>query len=110
MTFKVTNTLKYSRAELTAFDDAFKRANGEPPNKEPLLGLTHPDAPLRNYTGYDSPSPMQMLETQVHELGHSLDAITRIGYDDPTRHGGTGDLAGTILSDCVKKRNGYRYK
>jgi len=72
--------------------------------------LTDPGAPLTNYTGYDSPSAIEMLITQVHELGHSLDAITQIGYDFPEKHGGKTDLGGEILENCVRDRGGFKYK
>jgi hypothetical protein len=70
-----------------------------------------PGAPLTNYTGYDVTDPMKMLKVQVHELGHSLDDITKIGYDDQERfpkH--PDDFGGKILEDCVRRRGGFKYR
>jgi YD repeat-containing protein len=106
-TFKITNSLDYSNAQLTAYNNNLKTP-GEP-TSGPIIGLTIRGAPLKNYTGTDN-GPMQMLMTQVHELGHSLDAITQIGYDIPENHSGKKDLGGKILEDCVRKRGGFKYR
>jgi RHS repeat-associated protein len=40
-----------------------------------FVGITRPFSPNVNYTASDL-SPVEMLMTQIHELGHSLDIIT----------------------------------
>ncbi|HXM47489.1 MAG TPA: hypothetical protein VN956_06435 [Pyrinomonadaceae bacterium] len=107
-TYTITNSVRYSNDQLRAIDNR-RKIPGEP-NTGRILGLTDPGAPLTNYTGYDSPSAIEMLITQVHELGHSLDAITQIGYDFPEKHGGKTDLGGEILENCVRDRGGFKYK
>jgi len=106
-TLTVTNSLRYSNAQLTAINDSLTLP-GEP-KTGPVEGLTNREAPLTNYTGYDN-NAMRMLVVQVHELGHSLDAITQIGYDFPEKHGGKKDFAGKILEDCMRKRGGFKYR
>jgi hypothetical protein len=91
----------------------FRQALGKPPYAANVTvnGLTMPGAPLTNYTGYDVTDPMKMLKVQVHELGHSLDDITKMGYDDQERfpkH--PDDFGGKILEDCVKRRGGFKYR
>ncbi|HWN11913.1 MAG TPA: PKD domain-containing protein [Pyrinomonadaceae bacterium] len=110
-TFTIRNdAATYSRAELTNYDNQFRKLAGKPPHSNPILGLTQPRAPLKNYTGNDIKDPMRVLMTQIHELGHSLDTITSVGYDDPGKHSGTEDLGGQILADCVRQRGGFREK
>lgn len=65
---------------------------------------------LTNWTGNDVPTGMDILMTQVHELGHTLDALTQIGYDDEKKHPDRPDLGGKILENCVKSRGGFKYQ
>jgi RHS repeat-associated protein len=109
-TFTVTNSTSYPINILKDKHDEFSRASGEPPSTTDIWGLTMSSAPLLNYTGYNVPTPMDILVTQVHELGHSLDIITGIGYDDADKHGGQKDLAGMTLENCVRSRGGFKYK
>ncbi len=106
-TFTITNNAtSYTSSFLTNLDNQFKVAAGKSPNPpgRTVIGTTNRFSPLTNYTA-NNLGPMQTLQTQVHELGHSLDVITGIGYDSFE-----DDLAGKILEDCVKRRGGFRYK
>jgi RHS repeat-associated protein len=91
--------LKYKSAEL-----------GSPaPPKYDVYGLSV-GSNLTNWTGNDVPTAMNILMNQVHELGHTLDALTQIGYDDETKHPNRPDLGGKILENCVKSRGGFKYQ
>jgi hypothetical protein len=106
-TFMVkNNSSTYDTKYLTFLDNQFRAAMGRPPNPPgvTVVGTTNRFAPLTNYTSRNL-GPMQTLVTQVHELGHSLDAITGIGYDFKK-----DDLAGRILENCVRSRGGFKYK
>jgi hypothetical protein len=107
-TYTITNSVDYSNKELQKM--ATEWFGGRPPEPgKKLVGFELPGYPLRNYTGSDN-GPMQMIMTQVHELGHSLDEITQIGYDNINRHPGRPDLGGQILEDCVRKRGGFKWR
>lgn len=112
--FTITNNVtSYSTSYLKFKDDEFRKAAGRPPNATNVTidGLTMPGSPLTNYTGNNVTNPMKILIIQIHELGHSLDDITKIGYDDRERfpvH--PDDLGGTILENCVKRRGGFKYR
>jgi len=97
------NNTAMSTAELTAFAHAHHKADPQYTDVPPgyvAIGYTPPWGNT-NYTANDL-SRMQTLETQVHELGHSLQALIDTKYDL--------DLAGTKLHDCVKERGGFKYK
>ena len=112
-TFTVTNNVtSYSRSYLKLKSNEFRQARGLPPHgpKVVINGLTVTTAPLTNYTGYEVTNPMQMLEVQIHEVGHSMHAITLIGYDDDDKFPTRPDLGGKILEDCVRSRRGFKYR
>jgi hypothetical protein len=107
-TYTMTNSVDYSNKELKKMATEWFGGAAPEPGKI-IVGFELPGYPLRNYTGSDN-SPMQMIMTQVHELGHSLDEITQIGYDRLGKHPGRPDLGGRILEDCVRKRGGFRWR
>lgn len=110
-TFNVRNNAKnYSNSYLKLKENEFRAARGEPPDTRSIVGLTVRSAPLTNYTGFDVKNLMDVLRTQIHELGHSLDVITSMGYDDRDKHPNRPDLGGKILEDCVRRRGGFRYR
>ncbi len=62
---------------------------------------------------------MEILKTQVHELGHSLDVITGYRYKGKTDDGegirlgqtkGKPIEAGFKLEGCVAKYGGFKYR
>jgi hypothetical protein len=91
--------LKYKNAEL----------GGKTPSKDDIWGLTV-GSNLTNWTGNDVPTDMDALVVQIHELGHTLDALTQIGYDDDTKHPDKPDLGGKILENCVRDGGGFKFK
>jgi RHS repeat-associated protein len=68
-----------------------------------VTGISDPQYPWTNYTANNLPSRLEVLKTQVHELGHSLDVITGIRSRDK------GIEAGFKLENCVRDRGGYKY-
>ncbi len=104
------NATTYSNSYLKFKQNETLSALGLPPDHRPIVGLAPRSTPYVNYTGNDLKDPMEVLRTQIHELGHSLDRITQIGYDDSGKQPGKDDLGGRILEDCVTRRGGFRYK
>jgi hypothetical protein len=98
-TFTITNNVRrYSTSELSTIN---RNLTGK---DQRVTGMTDPYTPLRNYTANDLKSPLEILKTQVHELAHSLDAITAIQYKDK------GVEPGDKLESCVIKRGGFKYR
>jgi hypothetical protein len=80
-------------------------APGDPPlgPNDFVMGLTGNDATLtayRNFTAKNLTSAMDILKTQVHELGHSLQFIVGTNYP--------GDKGGQKLEDCVTAKGGFK--
>jgi hypothetical protein len=84
--------------------------------KDRITGMTFNENSMirHNYTGSDN-SALEMIKTQVHELGHSLDYLTGIRLGD--RHDAETDPrkkrgieAGFVLEDCVTAGHGWVYK
>ncbi len=80
---------------------------GPVPSNYEVYGFTPPFQPKLNYTA-SNPSPMDMLITQVHELGHSLTNLINLRYP-----GDLGDRnskivlskrAGLSTNDVLKRR------
>jgi hypothetical protein len=67
-TYTITNSVDYSNKDLQKMDAEWFGGRPPEPGKK-LVGFELPGYPLRNYTGSDN-GPMQMIMTQVHELGH----------------------------------------
>lgn len=67
----------------------------------------------RNFTANDLRDPMEIIKTQVHELGNSLSDITTAKNNDKIfiTNPGTGrdSDAGAKLEKCVREQNGFRY-
>lgn len=88
----VNNVFYYNSAGLTR-----EYLNDHPGySGPPLNGLTYPNLPEMNYTARDLYNPVIVLETQIHELGHSLAAIMGLTL---TEHG--GEAVANSFKDCV---------
>ncbi|MGH9942902.1 MAG: hypothetical protein ACRD9R_11165 [Pyrinomonadaceae bacterium] len=107
-TFTITTDVhRYSLNDLRDVENRFRAAAGRPllgPNDQ-INGTTNRLAPLTNFTANDLKGSFAILRNQIHELGHSLDAITGIGYDFQKN----GE-AGKKLVDCVASRKGFKYR
>lgn len=68
---------------------------------ERITGMAFADYPWLNHTARNI-SALEILKTQIHELGHSLDVLTGIRYKDH------GIEAGSKLENCVNRRGGFR--
>ncbi|HEY6120156.1 MAG TPA: hypothetical protein VIV66_09370 [Pyrinomonadaceae bacterium] len=90
--------------------EALKIAAGSEGKGGRVTGLTDPTYPWTNYTSDNLSSTMEILKTQVHELGHSLDVITGVRYKDKLDDKGNPIEAGWKLEGCVAKYGGFKYK
>lgn len=102
-TFTITNNAsKYSLDDLKKIHE---NLSGTKLSKnERVTGLAPPDYPWVNYTANNLTPRLEVLKTQIHELGHSLDVITGIRYKDK------GIEAGFKLENCVRDRGGFKYR
>ncbi len=94
----------YTSGRLKQFINANLPA-GQPPlgPNDFVTGLTWSGSghtPYRNFTASNLRNSLEILKTQVHELGHSLQQIVGTNY--------SGDLAGQKLEDCVNSNGGFR--
>lgn len=97
------NVTAFTKAEAKTWVNAYYKDNNIgpiPPNYD-VYGFTPPFEPRLNYTASDL-GAMDMLVTQVHELGHSLNNLINLKYP--------ADLGGQKLEDCVKQKGGFKYK
>ncbi len=113
-----------NRATYTIYNDVTRYSSealtsGNANKNERVTGLSDPAYPWTNYTANNLSSMMEVLRTQVHELGHSLDVITGYRYKDKLDEGSGFRLgqtkgkpieAGFKLEGCVAKYGGFRYR
>jgi RHS repeat-associated protein len=97
------NSTAMNTAELTEFSNRRNRDRGmDPlPPGQVAIGNTPRFSPNQSYTASDL-GPMEMIVTQVHELGHSLNDLVGLKYP--------GDTGGQKLEDCVKNKGGFKYR
>ena len=102
-TFTITNNAsKYSLNDLKTIHE---NLSGKKLGKnERITGNSPADIPWINYTANNLTPRLEVLKTQVHELGHSLDVITGIRMKD------RGVEAGFKLENCVNDRGGFKYR
>lgn len=102
-TFTITNdTSKYS---LNVLKQIHETLSGTKMGKnERVTGTALPDHPWINYTANNLTPQLEVLKTQIHELGHSLDVITGVRYKDK------GIEAGFKLENCVRDRGGFKFR
>jgi hypothetical protein len=86
----------YSEAWLTAKAKETEVVRGR------VTGLTNTASPYVNWTANDV-DPNEMLTTQIHELGHSLGAITTGNLEEKPYFDN-----GKALEECVKNGGGFR--
>jgi RHS repeat-associated protein len=94
----------YSLSQLKAIENGARAARGEPLLKpgDQIYGITFPNAPYTNYTANDLTNPLDILKNQIHELGHSLAAVTQIDRNPPLGE------QGAKLVKCMNKKGGWQ--
>ncbi len=108
-TITVTNDVsRYSSAQLEV--ESQLTGNAPSPPGQFILGLTISSSPSLNFTANNVLQlgfpPLEIVITQVHELGNSLEFFTRAANGD---RGSNGDNdAGQKLEDCVRRNQGFR--
>ncbi|MEJ7860895.1 MAG: VCBS repeat-containing protein [Pyrinomonadaceae bacterium] len=105
--FGVVNDITtYSRGAARAEVNAIRKSNGEPPLEKNsiLYGFTNSDSPHTNFTANDEKSAVNILKTQIHELGHSLEYIARPAVSGFTQY----KEAGWDLENCVVGEGGFK--
>jgi len=102
-TFTITNdAARYTKETMKQIHETLSGQKMAP--NERVTGLTRPDYPWLNYTANNLSSQLEVLKTQIHELGHSLDVITGIRYGDK------GIEAGFKLENCVRDEGGFVFR
>lgn len=84
--------------------------NSNVPSSQHVSGFTYGytgptpsgNTAYRNFTANNLTNSLEIVKTQVHELGHSLQAIVGTRY--------AGDQGGQKLEDCVRAGGGFKYK
>jgi hypothetical protein len=109
-TISVVNEVSaYTSAQMITFYNQGKPPSQQLPANANVTGYTGSTpscyTPYRNFTASNLRNPMEILKTQVHELGHSLAAITGVGFDQNNT-----PEAGWKLEDCVRNGGGFKYQ
>jgi RHS repeat-associated protein len=97
----VNDVTTYSRSTARTYVNSNYAANGQPPlpSNSVIYGFTSSSSPHINFTVNDEKNSVNILKTQIHELGHSLEHILGISkYKE----------AGWELENCVAKEGGFR--
>lgn len=94
---------KYSSSQALAITNASLVANGQPklPANTFIYGFTDSSSPYTNFTSNNVNSTVEIVKTQIHELGNSLRYVTGAANNDKAKV--PDPDAGNRLENCVFK-------
>lgn len=102
----VNDVTTHSRSTARAAVNAIYTAGGGSPlpSNTILYGFTDPSSPHINFTVSDEKNSLNILKTQIHELGHSLEYIARPAIGGYSKY----KEAGWKLENCVAGKGGFK--